>query len=316
MSYKKYYEGGWRSGETGGTPITPEALNHMENGIENAAELSYAKKVGALHNLLDNSDFRNPVNQRGATSTTTWAYCLDRWIARNTGMTLTQTNNGLTIKGVGDNSFIYQKISNPERLFGKTYTLACMDSNDNLVITIVTFPNSTPTSWTTYKSATAGNTAISVFGYNGFAVSVGLTIAAGSGAETTIKWIALYEGEYTADTLPEYQPKGHAAELLECQRYYWQTSGWTGFNGYKGSSAARVMIYLPTAMRTTPTLNASVPLRVVANGISYTDISVSSVELKGTTVNLFLGNASSIPKDNAIVLLPTTAGELSLSADL
>lgn len=39
MSYKKYYEGGWRSGETGGTPITPEALNHMENGIAGAVPL-------------------------------------------------------------------------------------------------------------------------------------------------------------------------------------------------------------------------------------------------------------------------------------
>lgn len=34
MSYEKYYQGGWKSGETGGTPITPEALNHMEEGIE------------------------------------------------------------------------------------------------------------------------------------------------------------------------------------------------------------------------------------------------------------------------------------------
>lgn len=35
MSYEKYYSGGWQSGETGGTPITPEALNHMEQGIAN-----------------------------------------------------------------------------------------------------------------------------------------------------------------------------------------------------------------------------------------------------------------------------------------
>lgn len=34
MSYEKYYPGGWQSGESGGTPITPEALNHIENGIK------------------------------------------------------------------------------------------------------------------------------------------------------------------------------------------------------------------------------------------------------------------------------------------
>lgn len=37
MSYEKYYPNGWQSGETGGTPITPEALNHMEEGIQNSA---------------------------------------------------------------------------------------------------------------------------------------------------------------------------------------------------------------------------------------------------------------------------------------
>ena len=38
MGYEKYYSGGWKSGEAGGTPITPEALNHMEDGIEVAAD--------------------------------------------------------------------------------------------------------------------------------------------------------------------------------------------------------------------------------------------------------------------------------------
>lgn len=36
MSYTPFYTGGWQSGETGGTPITPAALNHMEQGISNA----------------------------------------------------------------------------------------------------------------------------------------------------------------------------------------------------------------------------------------------------------------------------------------
>lgn len=34
MGYNPYYEGGWKSGKEGGTPITPEALNHIEAGIE------------------------------------------------------------------------------------------------------------------------------------------------------------------------------------------------------------------------------------------------------------------------------------------
>lgn len=36
MAYTPYYSGGWQSGETGGTPITPAALNNIESGISAA----------------------------------------------------------------------------------------------------------------------------------------------------------------------------------------------------------------------------------------------------------------------------------------
>ena len=44
-----------------------------------------------------------------------------------------------------------------------------------------------------------------------------ITITSNGGV---IKWAALYEGTYTEANRPGYQPKGYAAELLECQRYY------------------------------------------------------------------------------------------------
>ena len=40
-----------------------------------------------------------------------------------------------------------------------------------------------------------------------------------SGEAISFVWAALYEGAYTADTLPPYFPKGYAEELAECQRY-------------------------------------------------------------------------------------------------
>lgn len=55
MSYEKYYPGGWKSGETGGTPITPEALNHMEDGIETANE----NLLPAPQNVDDATFLRN-----------------------------------------------------------------------------------------------------------------------------------------------------------------------------------------------------------------------------------------------------------------
>ena len=45
MAYSKYYTGGWASGENGNTPITPEALNHMEQGIQDAVPTVLTENV-------------------------------------------------------------------------------------------------------------------------------------------------------------------------------------------------------------------------------------------------------------------------------
>ena len=51
MAYTPYYSGGWQTGEEGGTPITPAALNHMEAGIE-----ASASSVTALQSQAVDSD--------------------------------------------------------------------------------------------------------------------------------------------------------------------------------------------------------------------------------------------------------------------
>lgn len=45
MSYQKYYPNGWQNGQSGGTPITAEALNHMEDGV---SEVSAAVEHAVL----------------------------------------------------------------------------------------------------------------------------------------------------------------------------------------------------------------------------------------------------------------------------
>jgi hypothetical protein len=47
MSYTPYYPNGWQSGKAGGTPITPAALQHMENGIKNSAPAGFGLGVGS-----------------------------------------------------------------------------------------------------------------------------------------------------------------------------------------------------------------------------------------------------------------------------
>ena len=64
MAYTPYYPGGWQSGESGGTPITPAALNNMEEGI--GAALTPSDVV--------NKSFQFLLAASGSTSTWADAY--------------------------------------------------------------------------------------------------------------------------------------------------------------------------------------------------------------------------------------------------
>lgn len=67
MSYEKYYPGGWQSGESGGTPITPEALNHIEDGIINSDPAGYGFGESGAKVVPDDTDLN--------TLTSTGWYC-------------------------------------------------------------------------------------------------------------------------------------------------------------------------------------------------------------------------------------------------
>ena len=69
-----------------------------------------------------------------------------------------------------------------------------------------------------------------------------------------IRWAALYEGAYTADTLPAYVYKGYAAELAECQRYF-QKGGQVVTVGTQYGTATKGIIRLRfCGMRSMPNI--------------------------------------------------------------
>ena len=83
-----------------------------------------------------------------------------------------------------------------------------------------------------------------------------VTITSGGGV---IKWAALYEGSYTAETLPPYVPKGYAAELAECQWCFWRmknSNGWGVFAlGWEQTSTnTRYIVKFPVKMRLKPSV--------------------------------------------------------------
>lgn len=168
---------------------------------------------GYAYNLLDNSDFRNPVNQRGKTNYTGGGYTIDRWVLGVSTVVVNVLDDGIEITGGNPtyNAPYIQKV--PENLTGKTVTLAVCDSDG--VIETVTGTVQTDSACST--NTTYGSIA---FYHSSSDGTLWAQINVNYGGSKIFRWAALYEGSYTAETLPPYVPKGYAAELAECQRYY------------------------------------------------------------------------------------------------
>lgn len=186
-------------------------------------------------NLLDNSDFRNPVNQRGQTSYTVAGYTIDRWFSYD-GISLTVSPFGFSGREL--NQLL-------EGTMNGIHTLAAMKTDGTLLIK--TGEISAAYRWS--------NSELAMGTHNG---NTRISIPIGS-----YKWAALYEGSYTVETLPPYVPKGYAAELLECQRYFiaFQTYGDYvmpfAHGNATGETTARVEVSLPVPMRiSTPSVAA------------------------------------------------------------
>lgn len=150
-------------------------------------------RKAAPRNLLDNSDFRNPVNQRGKTSYT-GEYGIDRWRVWNRD-TMTVNRGYITANG---NVFQYFL---PDVLQNSVHTLVAKKTDGSILLY-------TKNPYEPYSTADNGL---------GLGLDTNVVVSLKTGSYL---WAALYEGSYTAETLPEYQPKGYGAELAECKRYY------------------------------------------------------------------------------------------------
>lgn len=232
---------------TASDPVDYNEVNDNYNKIDNGVKTALQGR--AAHNLLDNSWFVNPINQRGATSYSSQGYSIDRWkseIAYGTSFSISVSSGKLIISKSGGIFRFYQILNND--MLGKTVTYAVKTSDGIFSGTCVvsnTINNVRIGSHNAYLSvyiSDSGKTIFSIF----FDDSSDDTIE--------IYWAALYEGSYTAETLPAYQPKGYAAELAECQRYFIRVSNSAAYGVISGTGCV-VKVPLPTTMRNgvTPT---------------------------------------------------------------
>lgn len=192
-------------------PVDYNEINDNYNKIDNGVKT--AMQGRAAHNLLDNSDFTNPVNQRGIANSATierYTYFLDRWSTGSTAGTITLDSNGLIF-----NVLISQKIDPAILRTGTTVTAAAKFSDGTLVI--VSGVVNLSTSWHWLSSPVVNGCQIGLADGTSDGIPY---VRIGNEYGKTLAWAALYEGAYDASTLPAYQPKGYAAELAECQQRF------------------------------------------------------------------------------------------------
>jgi len=275
-------------------------------------------------NLLDNSDFRNPVNQRGITTSNAVGYTIDRWVNPTYIRPKWTVNDGYVSleNDLTDSYRTTQRLPAGTLKVGAKYTAAAKLHNGGVFSCVL----EAAASGDRYSGRLDDSFYLGIFkstDYDAFYLSIV------SGRAPAFEWVALYEGEYTADTLPEFHSRGYEAELAACMRYFQviKTVGNDyltpiGFGYAASQTAARCSIPLVSAMR--DGVNGSIEKNTftamsVRHGTTLstvTDLAVLAASTRMPTNGIILTCTASGLTTNAPVVLVVTGGELWISKDL
>ena len=275
----------------GGKPpevyATKESLEQYatKEDLENI-DIPTGGTANVAYNLLDNSNFKNPVNQRGfvsGNSVSSWEYFLDRWInASDAARVFTLTDNGMVLEA---DTTLCQKLEGVKS--GTVLTFAACLSDGTIATVTGTVTYNSDNSWLRVASGNIDGFDLYIDTYAGLLQAIVYTR---SNAE--LRWVALYEGEYTAETLPTYVPKGYAVELLECQRFFFPLNpSAIGIGNINASASAfYAPILLPVQMRTISTVQTANNNYTLSNNGTQIDVTSQLVlnYQKGNNVQLAL----------------------------
>lgn len=250
------------TGSLGGLTINGKAPDGAGKVTLTAADVGALDKDAHMYNLLGNSDFVHPVAQAGMNGAHgATGYAVDRWM-RTSGATVSQAADGLKIVSDKTNwvAGIQQKIE--AKRFADVMTFAVRGVFPVACRLFVYIGSGTTNFGTAYFQGDAAERTLVLKltkpdGLTGDeVVNVYISPDTGStGTAAVVRWAALYEGEYTAETLPPYVPKGYAAELAECLRYYRKIKANNEtFAGYAANGVSYAFIPLTQAMRIAPTV--------------------------------------------------------------
>lgn len=226
-------------------------------------------------NLLDNTNFFNPINQRNQTSYSNTdaapKYSIDRWqVLGGTFDVQTRTYTSNSTLGIYGNQF-RQYIPLENVSIGDTITVSSV-INDTRQIFTTTIPQ--------YKDTVADAPFLLETTWGGFKMitrkaeyAALLTMVVNVSQSITVDWIKMEFGNFATP----YVPKGYGAELAECQRYF-KRVGNRGFRGWATNETNVVCcLTLATQMRVNPTITP------VGTLTAYDEVSSVTVTMDSST---------------------------------
>lgn len=271
-------------------------------------------------NLLDNSNFKNPINQRGGNLYTGAGYLIDRWKMAYTGLEVTVNEDNLYLQstvasGVRGISQLIEARKTPKA--EQVVTVAYKLVNDNEGIYVGSCPMPASGSYKDVARASGAGAFVRITGANSDGCGT-IAFVLEAERDAAVEWIAFYEGAYTAETLPPYRPKSYTEEMLECQRYFINLGTVAGFGYVYSASIAYVSIVTPVRMRINPTITASddlgMTIRCAGQKHSVKLGSVSYLANNQIRIALDISGLS-LPVDEPVHVVKS-AGMLEFSADL
>lgn len=231
---------------TASDPVDYNEINDNYNKIDNGVKTALQGR--AAQNLLDNSNFADLVAQAGLNGAHgSTAYIADRWKSGNA--TATANSGYTTISSTEKAGRIVQML--PAAVAGKTVTAAAKVASANTIYFGVYYIQNSVSKYIN-NSVVSPNGVIMVSGtIPADATNIEFRIYTSyidGGGSCNVYWALLYDGSYTADTLPAYTPKGYAAELAECQRYFIRVRNSAAYGVISGKNCV-VEVPLPMTMR-------------------------------------------------------------------
>lgn len=242
--------------------VTLAGLNELTTQLKNSiTQLSNS-------NLLINSDFRNPVNQRGYAiyvgTDNAWNYTIDRWRTQGASLQVKVSETELILTNSSSNSWYFmQKLEKSLPIDNYTFSLNVKSISGDCLIAMEDINGVTIMSKPVTSKGSVNLT--------GYGAVCGVVFEVKANSSISIEWCKLEQGSIATP----FVSRLYGEELALCQRYYQVFSPNTTTyhrativnNVNQGVSMADIV--LPCEMRTSPTVVGTINAIALNNNVFY-----------------------------------------------